>query len=422
MCPGDTSDQCQQRHYCPVNRARSLPSEILKVTSPRRHPFKHAWPPESHKIKKFWQYGRLMPSVQSAAESGGMLLSLSEFIKENEEQQQRPPSPKRYLLRGEQQRNNTNLQEKSEGAGNGNFDRRRYHSLIRNTGFRHPSFGDEKKRLSDSDEHCAEEETTRNDSFLGTASTRNLDSGYSSYYSTSNIEEQRQQQQRNIFSRTDFLDLSCEKTDSRAQIEGRCERQNLYEPVLKKNLWDVDMGIVSQKANYSVREEYRHELTETTESQDVLSQNENLGTVEEEEKEEGGLNRDRKFVFHVEKRLSKTNNAENEESAVYKTEHVEDKPAHFEKQQERAEKKKTTRNDLLSVKKIPPILEEHDKRIAIESIARYQQGLREPEEELSHMLDNAIDFLRNLDKYANYVFANRRKFRQKRATFLNYRL
>ncbi|VDN01970.1 unnamed protein product [Thelazia callipaeda] len=92
-----TSDQ----HLNVLTRVRSLPSEIRKVTSPRRNPFRHQWSPESSKIKKYWQYDCMAAALDNGIsnESEDIVLSLSEYIKENEREYRRRPSPKRYLLR-----------------------------------------------------------------------------------------------------------------------------------------------------------------------------------------------------------------------------------------------------------------------------------------------------------------------------------
>ncbi|VDN91068.1 unnamed protein product [Brugia pahangi] len=86
-----------------LNRVRSLPLEIRKVTSLRRLPCKHHWPPASHKIMRYWQCNHLTATTSNDLTSNKLehyelFFPSSKFIKGNEDKRLKLSSPKRYHL------------------------------------------------------------------------------------------------------------------------------------------------------------------------------------------------------------------------------------------------------------------------------------------------------------------------------------
>lgn len=105
-CPVNVSHQPSRML---LNRVRSLPLEIQKVTSLRRLPCKHHWPPASHKIMRYWQCNHLTATTSNDLTSNKLehyelFFPSSKFIKGNEVKRLKLSSPKRYLLRDEQKK------------------------------------------------------------------------------------------------------------------------------------------------------------------------------------------------------------------------------------------------------------------------------------------------------------------------------
>ncbi|VBB31762.1 unnamed protein product [Acanthocheilonema viteae] len=420
MSSGNVSDQ--QSHHSSqmlISRVRSLPLAIRKVTSPCRLPCKHHWPPESQKIKKYWQCNYLIADASKdsskKSEQDELLLSVSKFIKENENKRRKPPSPKRYLLRGEEKSCHwkpTHHLEKN-GITAGNFSMRcRYHLTPCDMFFRNPNYSEhtERRKKFSNEYNCDVEEMHKIS--IGNLIDNSNNYECDSYFSPNDINEYQQMQQY-IQNKPDLITISQNTDHKTGNLEIRkyerkgCEKeeQNLDEnDVVVANICNsMEMKNLPIKEILDVRE-----LSGETESHryqtDVKNhcdEIENIGLARSEKKEPV-IEMDEKFITDVSQDiivkdlLHRSKDSKNKGNRWKTCEGWNVLDIHSENEKIMKGIGEKIEEEQKKSEGLDPI-EERDKQIAIESITRYQLELHDPGKELSHILENAIDFLKNLD-------------------------
>lgn len=419
---GDVSNQeSHQPSQMLLSRVRSLPLEIQKVTSPRRLPCKYHWPPESHKIKRYWQCSYLTAAASKYSNSSKpeeeLLLPLSKFIKEDEDKWRKLPSPKRYLLRGEEKSYHwkpiNQLEEDRITESNFNMECR-YQLMQCDPFFRNPNYsGHTEERKGFSDESNWDVEGTHKTDIKGFTDNINnkiCSCEYDSYCSTNSIKEYQQQQQ-NIQNRPHLASIPQNTDHKTVNLEIR-EYERVEYGKEERNLDKADVVLVDNNNRMEMRtlpiKEMcgDQELPSGTESLDTVSHYGETGNIDLDtiEKEELITEMEENFITDVLSQditvedVSHSDKIRNKGNEKTKWKgwnidvHVKNQKVTDEVRENIEKEQKESRNS--------NSIEERDKEIAIASIARYQLELHDPGKELSHMLENAIDFLKNLDKYA----------------------
>ncbi|EJW86454.1 hypothetical protein WUBG_02635 [Wuchereria bancrofti] len=406
MSSGNVSgQQSHQPSRMLLSRIRSLPLEVQKVTSPRRLPCKHHWPPASHKIMKYWQCSHLIATASNDSTSNKLehyelSFPLSKFIRGNEDRRLKLPSPKQY------------------------------HLMPCDTLCRNPNYlGHMKQQKCFSnglnyymeEKHKVEVKGTTN---VGALNSRicSCDCGCDDC-STNNIEE-HQQKQQHIQKKKGLL-RTPQNTDYNTQNLGTREYRRKRHQKKEQNL-DVDIETVHNSSNVKmgslpIKEVHDSQTSPNgTESPNHTSQCDKIGNIDlstsekntATEVEENFMPYDQGAWFPQDITVG-----DNEINKIVKGNrmticgkwnlfdiHNEGRKVvrrSTEKVEER--QRKSMASDLV---------EESGKQIVTESIARYQLELCDPEKGLSYMLKNAIDFLQNLDNMEDKLIDRNGSYQQ----------
>ncbi|CAG9537620.1 unnamed protein product [Cercopithifilaria johnstoni] len=426
MSSGNMSDQqSHQPSQKLLSRVRSLPLEIQKVTSPRRLPCKHHWPPESHKIKRYWQCSYLIAdvskdSISSKPGQDELLLPLSKYIKENEDKLRKPPNPKQYLLRGEEKSYHwkpTNHLEKpidhleKNRTIEGNFSMAcRCHLMPCDMLFRNSNYSEhteQRKKFLD-EYNCDVEEMHKIDieNLIDNVNSCECDNWRA--VSPNDIDKY-QEMKEYIQNKPDLVTICQNINHEIANSEIRENQRKGYEREGQNfdegDVVDVDTHNSMEVKNPPIKERRDvQELCGKTEPQDVKNHCDEIGNIglDTIEKEESIVEMEKKFITNVSQDITVKDLSHSEKNRKSKGNrwttceewNVLDINNENQKVMKRIggeiEKgqKEYTGLDLI---------EERDKQIAIESITRYQLQLHDPAKELSYMLENTIDFLKNLN-------------------------